>query len=217
MKTHWLWTMFSGLAISLAAFAVMAEPPQSGDIPPGEQATPPVEDEVDVADEAQTEEQAAKEPSRIACRASDLIGMSVKNKDGEALGSLKDLVFDPKTGTICYAALARGGLLGIGEKLVAVPWEAFECQVKEHEQRAFRPDEQPETAVVSQGRFELILDMDAETLDQHPGFDKNTWPASGDESLMEEETQPVEEPVEESPPVELPESPADTLPEKPLG
>jgi sporulation protein YlmC with PRC-barrel domain len=215
MKTHWLWTMFSGLAISLAAFAVMAEPPQSGDIPPGEQATPPVEDEVDVADEAQTEEQAAKEPSRIACRASDLIGMSVKNKDGEALGSLKDLVFDPKTGTICYAALARGGLLGIGEKLVAVPWEAFECQVKEHEQRAFRPDEQPETADAS--KVELILDVDAETLDQHPGFDKNNWPASGDESLMKGETQPVEEPVEKIPPVELPERPADTFPEKPLG
>jgi sporulation protein YlmC with PRC-barrel domain len=215
MKTQWLWTMLSGLAISLAAFAVMAEPPRSTDIPPSEQATPPVEEEVEGPDEAQTEEPAAEQTRGIACRASDLIGMSVQNKDGEALGSVKDLVFDPETGTISYAALARGGLLGIGEKLVAVPWEAFECQVKKHEQRAFRPDDQPETTEFS--KVELILDVDAETLDQHPGFDKNNWPASGDESLKKGETQPVEEPVEESPPVELPESPADTVPEKPLG
>jgi len=139
-----------------------------------------------------TREETAKHKHTSGFRASTLIGMKVENKEGEKLGSIEDLVLDPETGTIRYAALARGGFLGIGEKLVAVPWTAFECQTKEREQRAFRGEDQRKTGVVSDDHVALILDIDAKTLEQHPGFKEDNWPESGDASLMKSRAQPVE-------------------------
>lgn len=209
MKPQSLLTMLSGLLVALATSVLMAVPPPSTSIPPSEEATPPsgqapppAGQEVGVPAKSRTAEQAAEDTSDIACRASELIGMPVTNKEGKELGSLEDLVFDPKTGTIRYAALAHGGILGIGEKRVAVPWDSFEFQVKQREQRAFRPDGQPQAerpaGVVSEDRFQLILDMDSKTLEQRPGFKKDRWPESGDESLLKKGT----EPVDESPPVQ---------------
>jgi sporulation protein YlmC with PRC-barrel domain len=58
-------------------------------------------------------------------KASKLIGMSVRNEQGENLGDIKDLVIDPEKGTVSYAVLSSGGVLGVGEKLLAVPLTAF--------------------------------------------------------------------------------------------
>lgn len=204
MKSQWLLTTLSGVSVWLGTSALMADQPPSTAVPPqrqatpaGEQATPPAQQDLDVSGKARTNEHATGHTHGITCRASDLIGMSVKNKKGEELGSLQDLVLDPKTGTIRYAALGRGGLLGVGQKLVAVPWTAFECPVKEREERAFRPGQQPQTepqtGVAFEDQFQLILDIDAKTLDQHPGFKKDSWPQSGDESLMNKGTQRAEE------------------------
>jgi sporulation protein YlmC with PRC-barrel domain len=236
MKSQWLLTMLSGLLVAVAANGLLADPPPStgstlGEeqaAPPRESVRPLAEQEGDVSDEARTKECAAKQTDCKACRASDLIGMSVKNKEGQDLGSVKDLVFDPKTGTIRYAALSRGGILGIGEKLVAVPWNAFEFQLKEREQRAFRPDDEtgaePQTGVVSHDRFQLILDMDATTLDHHPGFKKDSWPESGDERLMKRGAQDLGEDLPARQPDSDTEVPApqreileETLPQDPQG
>lgn len=201
MKSQWLLTMLSGLLLGLGAAASMADQPPSAGTPPREQATPPAEaattpgeQDVTPPGEMQPREETAKKHAG-GFRASTLIGMKVENKEGEKLGSIEDLVLDPQTGTIRYAALARGGFLGIGEKLVAVPWTAFECQTKQREQRAFRGEDQRETGVVSDDRVALILDIDAKTLEQHPGFKEDSWPESGDASLMKSRAQPVEESV----------------------
>lgn len=225
MKPQWLLTMLTVLLVVLAANALRAAPPASTDTEPSEpaatsdeQATTPAEEGVDVTSKSHREGLAAAKEHDIACRASDLIGMSVTNKEGKTLGSLDDLVFDPKTGAIRYAALSRGGILGIGKKLVAVPWSAFEFELKERERRAFRPDDQPQAethrGVISEDHFSLILDMDAETLDAHPGFKDDSWPEVGDESLKKEgkgtgEVSPTVEPLESQndKPVEQPVTP----------
>lgn len=213
MKPQWLLTALMGLLVVLAVNALVAAPPPTTGTPPSEQVTPPSSQEMKPAEtteeapgEKHMEGATAEHGYGISCRASDLIGMSIKNKAGEDLGSLQDLVFDPKTGGIRYAALARGGILGIGEKLVAVPWNAFELKLAEREQRGFRPGEASQSeldkGVVAKDRFQLILDVDVKAIEQHPGFTKDKWPESGDQGLLQKGTGTVQETPSEQTPVE---------------
>lgn len=55
--------------------------------------------------------------------AGNLMGLEVRGTGGEPLGSVRDLVVDPRQGRISQVVIATGGFLGIGEKRVAVPWE----------------------------------------------------------------------------------------------
>ena len=89
-------------------------------------------------------------------KASALIGMDVKNAQNEKLGTIKDIAFDIHTGRIAYAVLSTGGVLGIGDKLVAIPTSAFQTSTDE--------------------KF-LVLNADKQKLETTPGFDKNNWPA----------------------------------------
>jgi sporulation protein YlmC with PRC-barrel domain len=54
--------------------------------------------------------------------ASNLIGASVKNSQGESVGKIDELVIDPQEARIKAAVVSVGGLMGIGAKSVAVPW-----------------------------------------------------------------------------------------------
>lgn len=58
-----------------------------------------------------------------AFRADAITGTDVRNPQDQDLGSIEDVVLDPKTGQISYAIIARGGFLGIGDKHIAVPWQ----------------------------------------------------------------------------------------------
>jgi sporulation protein YlmC with PRC-barrel domain len=55
-------------------------------------------------------------------RASKLVGLKVYNDANESLGSISDLLTD-KSGNIKAVVLGVGGFLGVGEHLVAVPFD----------------------------------------------------------------------------------------------
>lgn len=56
-----------------------------------------------------------------AAKASDLIGMTVKNYQDEKLGEVKDFAVDVESGRIVQVILSTGGFIGIGDTLTAVP------------------------------------------------------------------------------------------------
>ena len=95
--------------------------------------------------------------------ADTLIGDDVYNQAGEDLGDIKEIMIDTTNGTVSYAVLSFGGVLGIGEKLFAVPWKALKLD--------------PENK-----RF--VLNVDKERLKDAPGFDKDRWPDMADESWV---------------------------------
>lgn len=94
-------------------------------------------------------------------RASSINGATVRNAEDQELGSIEDAVIDPQSGEISYVVLSIGGFLGVGQRLVAVPWE--ELQIVEGS------GEEPDHYVVSASRSYL---------EQQPGLDqeKENWP-----------------------------------------
>ena len=63
-------------------------------------------------------------------KASDLIGKTVKNEQQQTLGTISDLYLDADRGYISMAVLSHGGFLGLGDKLVAIPWDRFDVDSK---------------------------------------------------------------------------------------
>lgn len=58
---------------------------------------------------------------------SALVGMTIKNNQGDELGELEDIVIDTHEGKIAYAVLSmRSGFLKLNKELAAVPWSSFE-------------------------------------------------------------------------------------------
>lgn len=90
-------------------------------------------------------------------------GTNVVNKQNESLGSIKDLMINTHDGSIGYVVLSFGGFMGMGDKLFAVPWDAFDVD---------REDE----------RFCLCVDK--EKLKEAPGFDKDNWPSSANDTYF---------------------------------
>ena len=96
-----------------------------------------------------------KGPGPELMGADTLIGDHVHNLQNEHLGEIKEIMLDMRTGKIAYAVMAHGGVLTIGEKLFAVPWEAL-------------------TLDTVNKRF--TLNLDKERIENAPGFDKDSWP-----------------------------------------
>jgi sporulation protein YlmC with PRC-barrel domain len=55
-------------------------------------------------------------------RTSKVVGLSVYNEANESLGSINDLLTD-KQGNIKAVVIGVGGFLGVGERLIAVPFD----------------------------------------------------------------------------------------------
>jgi sporulation protein YlmC with PRC-barrel domain len=61
----------------------------------------------------------------MAIRSDQLLDTDVRNPQDQGLGSVHDIVLDPKTGKIAYLIVARGGVFGFDRKYVPIPWSDF--------------------------------------------------------------------------------------------
>jgi len=104
--------------------------------------------------------QAAQQPMQLV-KSSELIGKKLLNSQNEDLGTIHDLVLTPDYKQVSYAALAHGGVFGIGSKLFAIPWSAIK--------------------VGADGKPTANITKD--TLDQSPGFKSDNWPSQADSRL----------------------------------
>lgn len=94
--------------------------------------------------------------------ASSLDSNTVKNAQGEDLGNIKDIMIDTADNSIAYYVLSFGGILGMGDKLFAIPSEALTLDTNEE---CFR------------------LNVPKEKLENAEGFDKDNWPNFADQSF----------------------------------
>ena len=95
--------------------------------------------------------------------ASDTLeGDRVVNASGENIGKIRDIMIDVPTGRVAYAVLSFGGVMGMGSKLFAVPWNAL---VLDTDNKCF------------------VMNTDKKRLENAPGFDKDNWPDMADPSF----------------------------------
>jgi hypothetical protein len=82
-------------------------------------------------------------------------GTELRNHRGEDLGTIEDLMIEKLSGKIVYAILSFGGILGLGSKHFALPWEALH----------YEPD-----------MSAYVVNIDPEVLQRAPGFDPDNPP-----------------------------------------
>lgn len=100
-------------------------------------------------------------PGPEVLAAETLQGDDVINQQGEKLGSIEDIMLDVRSGKVAYAVLSFGGILGMGDKLFAIPWAAL---------------------TLDADRKCFVLDVPKDRLQNAPGFDKDHWPSMADQS-----------------------------------
>lgn len=98
-------------------------------------------------------------PGPSVMAASTLDSDRVFSTDGDEVGKVKDIMLDVESGRIAYMVMSSGGFLGIGDKLLAVPWNALTLDV---DRKCF------------------VLDLTSERVKNAPGFDKGHWPSMAD-------------------------------------
>jgi sporulation protein YlmC with PRC-barrel domain len=84
-----------------------------------------------------------------------LIGAKVKSAQGKDIGEIDQLLVDPQKGSITHAVVGVGGMLGVGETHVVVPWSDVKLSADPN------------------NRDRWIAQMDQSVLDRAPKYDRH--------------------------------------------
>ncbi len=87
--------------------------------------------------------------------ATTIMSDHVMNPADQELGTITDLMIDLEAGRVAYAVLSVGDFLGLGGKLVAIPWPMLS---------------------VDASRECFVLDVSQELLEEAPGIGDEAWP-----------------------------------------
>ncbi|MCR9232648.1 MAG: PRC-barrel domain-containing protein [bacterium] len=100
-------------------------------------------------------------------RASQLMGVNITNQKNNEVGEIEDLVLSTPSGDIRYAAVTYGGFLGIGDKMFAVPIEAFKIKHKGKD-----------------NELNVHLNVTEKQLEGETGFNQDNWPNFADKEFV---------------------------------
>jgi sporulation protein YlmC with PRC-barrel domain len=101
-------------------------------------------------------------------RVSNQLEFSVWNQDGEQIGDVNDLILDFDNLTVSYVVVGSGGVLGLGEKTVLVPWDFIQLQTEAGD-------------LTGGEQYTFILQADQETFNNAPDTDlEATLPEMGE-------------------------------------
>jgi sporulation protein YlmC with PRC-barrel domain len=133
--------LFTSLGvIALIASTAVAQQPQPQ--PPASQPSPPG---------SPPSTQPATPPSQtggtLQVDANTLLGSTVRDAQGQDIGKVSRLMIDPQEGRVTNVVIGMGGTLGMGEKLVSVPWNSVK---------------------VGQDQGKVIVSVDQQVLQQAP-------------------------------------------------
>lgn len=87
----------------------------------------------------------------------------VRSPSGENVGKIVDFMLDTERGSVVYAVLAVGGVLGVGAKMLAIP---------------------PGELRFDAGRRCLEVAVETAALDAVPGIDRTNPPESAEDALL---------------------------------
>jgi sporulation protein YlmC with PRC-barrel domain len=79
--------------------------------------------------------------------ANTILGSTVRDAQGKDIGKVSRLMIDPQEGRVTNVVIGMGGTLGMGEKLVSVPWNSVK---------------------VGQDQGKVIVSVDQQVLQQAP-------------------------------------------------
>lgn len=96
-------------------------------------------------------------PGRKLVRCTSLEGTEVQGLSDAVLGDIQEVIIDPDRDRVVYFALGTGGFLGLGEKVVALPWSMTEINLPK------------------EGELAISFPTDEETLSRAPEFDPENW------------------------------------------
>jgi sporulation protein YlmC with PRC-barrel domain len=93
--------------------------------------------------------EAASRTQAHVWRVTELKGTKVLTPDGETLGDIRELAID-SNGRVAYATLSVGGFLGLGDRVVPVPWDLFKFSLEGE-----KSDKQVITLAITKKQLEL--------------------------------------------------------------
>jgi sporulation protein YlmC with PRC-barrel domain len=97
--------------------------------------------------------EAFKAPDGVV-EASKLIGAKIKDSANKDLGEIDQILIDTKTGKVTHAVIGKGGVLGVGETKVVVPWTSVNLKAD------------------ANNRDRMVVTMEQSTLDTALRYDR---------------------------------------------
>jgi sporulation protein YlmC with PRC-barrel domain len=105
------------------------------------------------ADKADKARESFKAPDGVM-ESKKIIGTKIKDAAGKDLGEIDQLLVDAKTGKVTHAVVGKGGMLGVGETRLVVPWTAVSIKAD------------------MDNRDRLVATVEPSALDSAPRYDR---------------------------------------------
>jgi sporulation protein YlmC with PRC-barrel domain len=139
LSTSLLLVVYANNAISqVEQEATITSPPSSpeqgqGDVQ-GERSTVSVPPQSSLTALATPPENSPIPPQHTLLSGKTLVGVAVNNAQGEKIGTIREMMIDPRSGQVVYAVVDSVGSFGLGkQKSFAVPWKGLQVNLDQTE------------------------------------------------------------------------------------